>query len=101
MYILFHNEKAYYINIVVIGSDDNRRKTKVQNRIVGIQWNHILLTTKKGVVKNKLLLPTNQGMGIGAYPFQHKSQAEDIIQNWKNDYMDKIAYRKSSYYMVD
>ena len=65
MYILFHNEKAYYINIVVIGSDDNRRKTKVQNRIVGIQWNHILLTTKKGVVKNKLLLPTNQGMGIG------------------------------------
>jgi hypothetical protein len=45
-----HNEKAYYINIVVIGSDDNRRKTKVQNRIVGNQWNHILLTTKKGVV---------------------------------------------------
>ena len=37
----------------------------------------------------------------GAYPFQHKSQAEDIIQNWKNDYMDKIAYRKSNYHMVD
>ena len=65
MYILFHNEKAYYINIVVIGSDDNRRKTKVQNRIVDAQWDHILLTTEKGVVKNKLLLPTNQGMGIG------------------------------------
>ncbi len=31
MYILFYNEKDYYINIVVIGSDDNRRKTEVPN----------------------------------------------------------------------
>jgi hypothetical protein len=32
LYVYFiHNEKDYYINIVVIGSDDNRRKTEVQN----------------------------------------------------------------------
>jgi len=30
MYILFYNEKDYYI-ADVIGSDDSRRKTKVQN----------------------------------------------------------------------
>jgi hypothetical protein len=31
-YVYFiHNEKVYYINIVVIGSDGSRRKTKVQN----------------------------------------------------------------------
>ena len=37
----------------------------------------------------------------GDYPFQHKSQAEDIIQNWKDTYRDKIAYRRSNYYMVE
>jgi hypothetical protein len=50
MYILYHNEKAYYINNVVIGSDDNRRKTKVPYRIVGIQWDNILSTTTEGMV---------------------------------------------------
>lgn len=50
MYILFYNEKAYYSNIVVIGSDDNRRKTKVQNRNMGIQRNYLLLTTTEDMV---------------------------------------------------
>ena len=35
MYILFYNEKDYYI-ADVIGSDDIRRKTKIPYRIVGI-----------------------------------------------------------------
>lgn len=37
----------------------------------------------------------------GAYPFQHKSQAEEIIQNWKNSYQEKIDYRRSKYYSVE
>lgn len=37
----------------------------------------------------------------GSYPFQHKSQAEGIIQNWKDSYQNRINYRKSSYYMVE
>lgn len=34
----------------------------------------------------------------GSYPFLYKSQAQDIIQNWKNDYQEKMDYKKSKYY---
>lgn len=37
----------------------------------------------------------------GSYPFQYKSQAEDIIQNWKDVHKEKIDYRRSKYYMVE
>ena len=37
----------------------------------------------------------------GSYPFQYKSQAEDIIQNWKDIHQEKIDYRRSKYYMVE
>lgn len=33
----------------------------------------------------------------GAYPFQHKFQAEEIINNWKKDYQDKINYKRSEF----
>ena len=33
----------------------------------------------------------------GAFPFQHQSQAEEIIQNWKMDYQAKLDYRRSEY----
>lgn len=31
----------------------------------------------------------------GEFPFQYQSQAEEIIQNWKNDYEAKIKYKQS------
>ncbi len=34
----------------------------------------------------------------GDYPFLYKSQAQDIIQNWKNDYQEKMDYKRSRYY---
>lgn len=37
----------------------------------------------------------------GSYPFQHKSQAEDIINNWKNDLQAKMEYRNSRYIFVE
>ena len=37
----------------------------------------------------------------GSYPFQYKSQAEEIIDNWKKDYQEKMDYRNSKYHMVD
>ena len=37
----------------------------------------------------------------GSYPFQHKSQAEDIIQNWKDDYQAKKDYKRSEYIIVE
>lgn len=37
----------------------------------------------------------------GSYPFQYRSQAEDIIQNWKDIHQEKIDYRRSKYYMVE
>lgn len=37
----------------------------------------------------------------GSYPFQHKSQAEGVIQNWKDSQQKKLEYRKSTYYTVD
>jgi len=37
----------------------------------------------------------------GSYPFQHRSQAEDIIQNWKDSYQEKKDYRQSKYFMVE
>jgi hypothetical protein len=37
----------------------------------------------------------------GAYPFQHKFQAEEIIQNWKNDYHAKRDYKRSEYIIVE
>jgi hypothetical protein len=37
----------------------------------------------------------------GAYPFQHQSQAEEIIQNWKMDYQAKIDYRRSEFIIVE
>jgi len=37
----------------------------------------------------------------GSYPFMYKSQAEEIIQNWKKDYQDKLDFKNSRYYLVD
>lgn len=37
----------------------------------------------------------------GSYPFQHKSQAEGVIQNWKDSQQKKLEYRKSTYYTVE
>ena len=36
----------------------------------------------------------------GSYPFLYKSQAEEIINNWKFDYNEKTTYRRSRYYHV-
>lgn len=33
----------------------------------------------------------------GSFPFQNKSQAEEIIQNWKKDHQDKIDYKRSEF----
>ena len=33
----------------------------------------------------------------GAFPFQHQSQAEQIIENWKADYQAKLDYRRSEF----
>jgi hypothetical protein len=37
----------------------------------------------------------------GSYPFQHQSQALEIIENWKFDRQSRIDYRRSKYVMVD
>lgn len=37
----------------------------------------------------------------GSYPFQHKEQALDIIQNWENSRRERLAYRDSRYYEVE
>jgi len=37
----------------------------------------------------------------GAYPFQHKSQAEEVIQNWKDLHQERIDFKRSKYYLVD
>jgi hypothetical protein len=34
----------------------------------------------------------------GSYPFLYKSQAQDIIKNWKDSYQEKMDYKKSRYY---
>ncbi len=36
----------------------------------------------------------------GAYPFQHKSQEEEIINNWRADYMAKKEYKQSEFIEV-
>ena len=36
----------------------------------------------------------------GDYPFQHQSQAEEIIQNWKSDYRMKKEYRRSEFIQI-
>ena len=33
----------------------------------------------------------------GAYPFQHKSQAEGIIQNWKSEYQARKDFKQSEF----
>jgi hypothetical protein len=37
----------------------------------------------------------------GSYPFQHKSQAMDIIQNWEDARRERLAYRRSRYYEIE
>ena len=37
----------------------------------------------------------------GSYPFQHKSQAEDIINNWKEEQQARRDYKDSRYIFVD
>jgi len=37
----------------------------------------------------------------GAFPFQHKSQAEEIINNWHEDYIAKRKYKHSEYFIVE
>lgn len=37
----------------------------------------------------------------GAYPFQKQSDAEQIIENWKFDYMEKQNYRNSKYIKIN
>ena len=36
----------------------------------------------------------------GDYPFQHKSQAEQIIENWEYDYQLKRKYKKSEFIYI-
>jgi hypothetical protein len=36
----------------------------------------------------------------GAFPFQHKSQAEEIINNWHADYIAKKEYKQSEFIEV-
>jgi hypothetical protein len=36
----------------------------------------------------------------GDYPFQHKSQAEEVISNWKQTYKEKNESRKSTYFYL-
>lgn len=33
----------------------------------------------------------------GSYPFMFKSQAEEIIQNWKKEYQVKSDYKRSEF----
>lgn len=35
-----------------------------------------------------------------SYPFQNKYQAEEIIQNWKDEYQSKINYKQSEFIYV-
>jgi hypothetical protein len=49
---------------------------------------------------NYFTLPFKVWVG-GAYPFQHQFQAQEIIQNWKRDYQDKLDYRRSEYIIVE
>jgi hypothetical protein len=37
----------------------------------------------------------------GDYPFQHQSQAEEIIQNWKLDYKQKKEYKRSQFININ
>ncbi len=34
-----------------------------------------------------------------SFPFQNKTEAEQIIENWKEDYKEKKEFRKSRYYV--
>jgi hypothetical protein len=36
----------------------------------------------------------------GAFPFQQKSQAEEIINNWHADYIAKKEYKQSEFIEV-
>lgn len=37
----------------------------------------------------------------GSYPFQHKFQAEEIIQNWEREYQAKRDYKNSEFIEID
>lgn len=37
----------------------------------------------------------------GSYPFQYKSQAEEIINNWHSDYIAKREYKHSEFINVE
>jgi len=37
----------------------------------------------------------------GEYPFQNKSQAIEIIDNWKDSYREKLEYKNSKFYEVE
>ena len=36
----------------------------------------------------------------GSYPFQHQSQAEDVIRNWEQSDIDRIKYKKSEFIYI-
>jgi len=46
-------------------------------------------------------LPEHKVWKSGSYPFQHKSQAEDIIENWKNERQAKMDYKRSEFIEVN
>jgi hypothetical protein len=37
----------------------------------------------------------------GSYPFQYKSQAEDVIRNWEQNEIDKKKYKNSEYIYIN
>lgn len=37
----------------------------------------------------------------GAYPFQYKSQAEEIIRNWEQNEIDRKKYKKSEFIYIN
>lgn len=37
----------------------------------------------------------------GSYPYQYKSQAEDVIKNWEQNEIDKKKYKNSEYIYIN
>jgi hypothetical protein len=65
---------------------------------------YVINGTKMYQPQQKVWFKTSMGVlpfkvwESGDYPFQHKSQAEQIIENWKGDVEAKKLHKKSEFY---
>lgn len=101
MYILYIMKRFIIVISLLLGVVTTEGKPKYRIESWVYNGTTFYLPQKKVWLKTNYFYLPIKVWESGAYPFQYRSQAEEIIQNWKDTYNDRINYKNSKFYMVE